>query len=436
MDVPLLALTRQPTQLPGRSPQEAVIENMRLLNQLRWIAVAGQVLAILVAAHALNVSLPLLPMLGVAGLLASGNLLFSVTLRQNWIVPGELLLALLLDMAALTAQLYLSGGVENPFISLYLLQIVLGAILLPARRAWLLVGVAVIAFVFLTLYHLPLDLPLLGGEFDLRLLGEEIAFVMVAVLLVLFMTRISRNLRARDFYVAELRERATQEDSIVRMGLFASGAAHELGTPLSTLSVLVGDWQRHPKLAADPQFSVELGDARRAVERCREIVSDILDTSGLPRGEAMGSVAAASLLDGLVADWSALHLDVPLATSFSKVEGARVPAEPALRQALWSLLENAGEVSRGGIRMAARVVADQLIVDILDEGPGFPPQQLEQLGQVGRSRKGAGHGVGLFLAANVARRLGGALTAANRPGGGAVVQLSLPLVGSERGIAA
>jgi two-component system sensor histidine kinase RegB len=433
MHAPLLALTRQPAELPGRSPQEAVLENMRLLIQLRWIAVAGQVMAIIVAHRLLDVGLPIKPMLAVAGFLALGNVLFSATLRRAWVVPGELMLALLLDMAALTAQLYLSGGIENPFIALYLLQIVLGAILLPASRAWLLVGVSVTAFIFLTFHHLPLLLPPTEqGDLDLRLLGEEVAFVMVAVLLVLFMTRISRNLRARDAYVAELRQRAAEEDSIVRMGLFASGAAHELGTPLSSLSVLVGDWQRHPAFAADPQMAEELCDARAAVDRCREIVSDILDTSGLTRGEAMGAVAAADLLEGLVADWSALHMDVPLSLSVPDLGTARVPAEPALRQALWSLLENAGEASPGGIEMAAEVEKDQLVVQVLDRGAGFRPEQLDQLGHIGRSRKGTGHGLGLFLAANVARRLGGALSASNRVGGGALVRLSLPLVASAR----
>jgi two-component system sensor histidine kinase RegB len=372
-------------------------------------------------------------MLSVAGLLALGNQLFTLTLKERWVVPGELFLALLLDMAALTAQLYLSGGIGNPFISLYLLQIVLGAILLPASRAWLLVGVSIAAFAFLAAYHLPLNLPpQTAGEANLLLLGEEIAFVMVAVLLVLFMTRISRNLRARDAYVAELRQKAAEEDSIVRMGLFASGAAHELGTPLSSLSVLVGDWQRSAGLAQDPHFREELADARRAVERCREIVSDILDTSGLPRGEAMASLAAEEVLGGLVTDWMALHEQVPLHASYEPVRGARIPGEPALRQALWSLLENAGEASPSGVALRAELEEEQLVVHILDDGPGFTSEQLASLGQASRSAKGAGHGLGLFLAASVARRLGGSLDAGNRPEGGAAVRLALPLVGSER----
>ena len=131
MDAPLLALTRPPSGgLPGRPPNEASAENMRQLIQLRWLAVAGQLVAILLAHFGLGVTLPLGPMLGVVALLAVANLLFTATLRRDWIVPGELLLALLLDMAALTTQLYLSGGATNPFISLYLLQVVLGAILL------------------------------------------------------------------------------------------------------------------------------------------------------------------------------------------------------------------------------------------------------------------------------------------------------------------
>ncbi|GAA4036121.1 ATP-binding protein [Sphingomonas rosea] len=431
MDRPVLAATSPLSRPASRSKQQVVAENMRLLNQLRWIAVAGQIAAILFAAFVLEVQLPLVPMLAVAALLGLGNLLFVTTQRQTWIVPGELLLALLLDMAALTAQLYLSGGTNNPFVALYLLQIVLGAILLPPAFASFLLLVSIGAFIFLTFRHLPLDLTVPGpGGVDLRLLGEEIAFVMVAVLLVLFMVRIIDNLRRADRSVAELRQRAAEEDSIVRMGLFASGAAHELGTPLSSLSVLVGDWEHDPTFAADPRLQEELSDARRAVERCREIVSDILDSSGHTRGEAMGLVKASELLEGLIADWTLLHEDVPLGAEIEAARSARIPAEPALRQALWSLLENAGEASPHGVVMRTEVAGERLLVDILDFGPGFTSEQIARLGQAGQSPKGPGHGLGLFLAASVARRLGGELSARNRANGGAQVRLALPLVGA------
>ncbi|URD60759.1 ATP-binding protein [Sphingomonas sp. KRR8] len=403
---------------------------MRQLIQLRWVACFGQLVAILIAHEWLGVPLPVVAMLSVVGLLVIGNLLFTLTLDKTAIVPDALFLALLLDMSALTAQLYLSGGVTNPFISLYLLQIVLGAILLRPSRAWLLVIVAAVAFIFLSIAHLPLTFGLVSpAASDLAALGQEVAFIMVAVLLVLFITRISRNLRARDAYVAELRQRAAEEDSIVRMGLFASGAAHELGTPLSSLSVLVADWQRDPALAGKPELAEELSDARAAVERCRDIVSDILDTSGQTRGEPMGSVSAAELVRVLENDWSALHEEVPLQVTVEIPGQARVPDEPALRQALWSLLENAGEVSPQGIALRAHLHEEQLVLEVADRGPGFSLEQLAALGEIVRSRKGAGHGLGLFLATSVARRLGGGLEAFNREGGGACVRMHLPLIG-------
>jgi two-component system, sensor histidine kinase RegB len=287
MDAPLLALTRKASSLPGHSPQAAAAENMRQLIQLRWIAVAGQLFAILFAHFGLGVSLPIVRMIAVVALLASANILFALTLHRS-VVRGELLLALLFDMAALTAQLYFSGGAGNPFIFLYLLQVVLGAILLTPMGAGLLAAAACGFYAFLSVRHWPLVLPdrLWWMSADLMLVGRWLAFAMVAILLVLFIARISRNLRARDAYVAEFGQRTAEEEGIVRMGLFASGAAHELGTPLSTLSVLIADWQRLPVFGGDPALTQELADAGAEVDRCKAIVSNILHSAGQARGEA------------------------------------------------------------------------------------------------------------------------------------------------------
>lgn len=435
MDKPLLALTRRPGAVGGRPPREAALENMRQLNQLRWLAVAGQLVAILVAHFGLGVRLPLVPMLVVVGLLALANLLFTLTVRKGWVVRGEVPLALLLDMAALTAQLYLSGGALNPFVSLYLLQVVLGAILLQPTSVWLLVGASSLCFALVTVSHLPLLVPsrLWDVSADLLMVGEWISFVMVAILLVLFITRISRNLRARDAYVVELRQRAVEEDGIVRMGLFASGAAHELGTPLSTLSVLLSDWQRHPAIVANPELWSELDDAQAEVRRCKEIVSNILHSAGLARGEAMGSTAVPELLGEVADEWQAVRDGLILECRRDQLPDVRVAAEPALRQAIWSLLDNAAEAGARHVRLSAQVENGRVSIAVIDDGSGFAPDILARIGRLYQSSKGAGHGLGLFLASNVARRLGGTLEVSNRVDGGAAVVLHLPAVTARTG---
>jgi two-component system sensor histidine kinase RegB len=422
MDAPLLALTtRSAASLPGGSAMAITAQNMRQLIQLRWIAVAGQLLAILVAHFALGMALPLAPMLTVVAVLALANVLFALTLRRV-VVRGELSLALLLDMAALTALLYFSGGSDNPFISLFLVQVVLGAILLPPLVAGLLTVAACGCYAFLSVEHRSLQLP----ARDVLLFGRWAAFAMVAVLLVLFIARISRNLRARDAFAAEQAQRATEEEGIVRMGLFASGAAHELGTPLSSLSVLIADWQRMPAFE-EAGLAQELGDARDAIERCKAIVSNILHSAGQARGEAMESVAARALVSDIAAAWASQHPAVAFVESSEGLGGARIAAEPALGQAIWSLLENAAEASPSEVVLGATIDGECVIIAVSDRGPGFGERQLRSAGQLYQSTKGPGHGLGLFLASNVARQLGGSLEVANRDGGGAEVRLLLPL---------
>ena len=425
IDAPLLALTRKTgSARAGSPPAHPAAENMRQLIQLRWIAVAGQLLAILISYFGLGVPLPVVPMIGIIGLLALANLVFSARLPRaiGW---DELSLSLMLDMAALTGLLFLSGGSNNPFISLYLVQVVLGAILLPQLVAGLLAVAACAAYALLSLQYWPLKLP--DPATGLMQVGQLVAFAMVAVLLVLFIARTSRNLRARDDYLAELRQRAIEEEGIIRMGLFASGAAHELGTPLSSLSVLVADWQRHGAFAGDPDLAQELAEAGAEVDRCKRIVSNILHSAGSARGEAMGSVRARALLDEVAQEWTDTHPEVPFDRATEALAMVRIPAEPALRQAVWSLLENAAEASPGSVSLTASVEDDAVVIAVLDRGPGFGANQLGAAGQLFQSTKGPGHGLGLFLAGNVARQLGGALHVANRDGGGAAVRLILPL---------
>ena len=122
------------------------------------------------------------------------------------------------------------------------------------------------------------------------------------------------------------------------------------------------------------------------------------------------------------------------AATASKWEGgATVVAEPALRQAIWNLLDNAAESSPTGINLTQDGKEGHLVISVTDQVPGFPEEQLQSVGRLYQSSKGPGHGLGLFLAGNVARRLGGRLEAENRREGGAVVRLVLPLVSSPAG---
>jgi len=406
-------------------------KNLFLLVQLRWLAVVGQIVTILIVHLQMGIRLPLMPMASVILVLVALNIASLIQIRRSASVSNtQLFLELLIDVWALTLQLYLSGGASNPFISLYLLQVALGAVLLEAWSAWALVLVATAGFTWLTGTYQPLPLPHAheGELFSLHIQGMFICFVLAASLLVPFLTQINRNLRARDAYLAELRQRSMEEAHIVRMGLLASGAAHELGTPLATLSVILNDWRRMPSLMSDPDLSEEVAEMQNQIDRCKAIVSGILLSSGEARGEGTVRTTVKGFLDDLVQDW--LSSRSPGRFEYDNTVGPqeRMIADLALKQVLFNVLDNALEASPGWIGVAALRQGDNLVVAINDSGPGFDPAILEELGKPYRSTKmRPGSGLGLFLVVNVLRKLGGTVSAKNRAGGGATVTLTLPL---------
>lgn len=406
-------------------------DNMRQLIELRWIAVLGQVMTISLVHYGLDIPLPVRQMLTVLLALAAFNALSALRLRfVREVSNTQLLIALLVDVGMLTAQLYLSGGASNPFVFLYLLQVTLGAVLLEAWSIWVIVIVTASCFAGLALFGRPLALPPdhERGLGSFYIIGMLLCFLLIAALLVVFITRIMRNLRTHDERLADLRQRAAEEEHIVRMGLLASGAAHELGTPLATLAVILNDWRRMAPFSGDPELLQEIGEMQTQVQRCKSIVSGILLSAGEARGEAPAQTTVRTFVDELVAEWRATRPVDEFAYDFRFGDDLRIVSDSAIKQMVHNVMDNALEASPRWVGLEVAREGDTLVMHVLDEGPGFAAEMLEKLGKPYQSSKGRpGGGLGLFLVVNVARTLGGSVTARNRPQGGAMVTMSLPL---------
>ncbi|WPB59436.1 ATP-binding protein [Xylophilus sp. GOD-11R] len=416
----------------GDDFDEAIgLKNMQQLIQLRWIAVVGQVVTIGMAHFVFDIALPLRHMAAVIGFLAVFNLASQWRWRSRGEVTNdELFLALLVDVGMLTAQLYLSGGATNPFTFLYLLQVTLAAVLLQTWSIWTMVALTIACVAGLALFGRPLALPPdhnrgLASPF---IQGLLICFALNAGLLVIFISRIGRNLRDRDAHLADLRQRAAEEEHVVRIGLLASGAAHELGTPLATLAVILGDWRRMKAFTQDAELLQEVVEMQAQVQRCKTILSGILLSAGEARGESSVQTTVITFLDEIASEWrdsravASFEFDNRLAHDLPMV------SDTALKQMVYNVLDNALEASPGRVRLEASLDDSSLRLTVTDNGPGFTSEVLAQLGKPYNSTKGrAGGGLGLFLAVNVARTLGGRVHAGNRPMGGAVVHMTLPL---------
>ena len=405
-------------------------KNMLYLIRLRWIAVLGQVTTIAVVTLGLGLRLPMPHMLAVLACLVAFNIGSHLRWHENPIVTNnEMFLALLVDVATLTAQLHFSGGTTNPFAFLYLLQVILSAVLLDVWATWTIVGITGACLGGLALWSKPLPL-LLENQDDfarLYVIGMLICFLLNAGLLVILIKRITGNLREGDARLAHLRQRAAEEEHIVRMGLLASGAAHELGTPMATMSVLLGDWLRMPEFADNATLREEIHEMQTQLQRCKAIVTGILLSAGETRGESSAKTTLRTFLGDLLDEWRGNRPVVAFDYQDQLPSDMPVVFESALKQTIFNLLDNALEASPQWVGLTASVDGELLKIAVSDHGPGFAPAMLAQFGKPYQSSKGRpGSGLGLFLVVNVARTLGGSVEARNLERG-ASVELRLPL---------
>jgi two-component system, sensor histidine kinase RegB len=413
------------------TPVSSTAINLRRVVVLRCIALAGQLLAVWVAVTSLHMALPLEPLIGIIAAMALLN--FLTWLRMQRPLPvseSELFAHLVLDAAALTALLYFSGGSTNPFVMLYLLPLALSAAALPASYAWAMAAVTVACDTMLMFFYLPLPHSHSPTEddFGLHVLGMWLGFVLSAALIAWFAVRMAETRRSRDQLVAQMREDELRNERILALGTLATGVAHELGTPLSTMAVLTKELGQD---AGDsPSTRAGLRLLREQIDRCKSILATLSASAGASRAEGGGRMPLENYLDELLRDWKATRLGVQARHRF---DGPRpspeIVAEQTLSQAIVNILNNAADASPENIEVNARWNEKDVVLEICDRGTGLTPDAEQAAGQPFFTTKAPGQGVGLglFLAHATLNRFGGNVRLYNREGGGVCTRLTLPL---------
>ena len=417
---------------PLTSVESAARINLRWIVRLRWGAVAGQVMAILIARRLVSMALPIAALLAVCGALALANLGVQIWLdRGGRPTDRACALNLLADIAALTALLALSGGRENPFSVLYLVHITIAAVILPARWSIGLALASVIAFSALQI--IPSHEIALESEAPLlHLRGRWIAFVVAAAFISTFSLRMSESLRRRGEELDRARSDAEAAERLAALGTLAAGTAHELNTPLGTIQILAGELAA--QLEGDRHSEAE--EVRRQVKRCKEIISNMLAPRGGVDLEEPKEFEVAPVLQAAVRRWQEgrpgprPELSVDPAAVRAR---ARLPVR-AFEQAIANLLDNAAEATEGRaareVRVSLQRVREELQLTVVDNGVGVPEPLLRRIGEPFFTTKepGRGTGLGLYLARHVVERQGGEMRVDSAEGRGTSVTLTMPEV--------
>lgn len=397
------------------------------LTRLRWLAVVGQIAATVVGVWLLKLHLPLEKIGLVIGITAVSNAL--VVLEMRWHAPPRWLvqILLLMDVGALTALLYFTGGSWNPFAVLYLVHVAMAVTVLGSAWTWVIVALAAVCYGGLFKWNMPL-------AWDAKIplwvqgVGHWVALALVSVLIAVFIGRVERSWREREEELNEARERARKNEQLAALTTLAAGAAHELNTPLGTIAVVAKELEVSADAGTDAAAVREDAQLiRREVDRCREIIDRLRFDVGedLSQRKPVDVLSLVGAVREDLRESESARLRVLIGSDVERVDA---PAR-ALEQALLVLLRNAFDASPvdAGVTLSIQRREGRIRIEVEDRGAGMSEELLRRAGEPFLTTKepGKGMGLGLFLVRLVAERCGADFSIQSKLGEGTKCVLEL-----------
>lgn len=413
--------------------QSPLSKNLQRIFLLRNISIAAQCITCVAVYFLIDIAIPWFAIGVVIACLAFLNLLTWLRLYQSWPVTNiEFFGQLSIDVLALTAILYFSGGSTNPFISFYLLPLTITAATLPWRFTWAMAGMTIGCYSLLLFHYIPLphDHSKHLLEFNLHVSGMWLAFVLSTVIIAWFVVQMSRSIRDRDREVSEAREHALRNEQIIALGTLAAGAAHELGTPLSTMAVITGELQQ--EYTEDKDFQTNVHLLRDQITHCKQTLTQLLANAGQSRTEDGNGEPVDQFLREVMDKWQLMRPAVQFTYQCQGEQPApQIMGNQSLSQSILNLLNNAADASTECINITSDWKDNELHLEIIDDGEGLSDEAKQRAGEAFFTSKkpGQGFGIGLFLANANIERFGGSVRLFNHESGGACTYVTLPLIG-------
>jgi two-component system sensor histidine kinase RegB len=420
---------------PPLAAESAPVLVLRWLVPLRFLAAAGQVVALAVARFLLALPLPYAELASVPAVTVVSNLaLVSSRVppeRARTLATG----VLVLDTLLFTLLLHWSGGPDNPFSAIYAIHVAMASLLGSAGATWLVASLSAAGYAFLFVWHEPQHFwhaPVApGAPVQLHALGMWVAVAVVAVVITYFIGRIMRTLRAREASLRSIGELAARNARLASLTTLAAGAAHELGSPLGTIAVVAGDIgreaERSPGLAS---LAADARLLRSEVERCRAILERMSGGGRLAELGASDPLQLADLAElfgSRTLGGAAQRLDVVV----DAPPGASLGAREDFAAMVLPLVRNSIDASppEARVRVDVEVAGGRVRVCVRDHGHGMSADVLERAGEPFFTTRppGRGTGLGLFVVRLHAERLGGSLEHDSAPGSGTTALVEWPV---------
>tara|TARA_B100000886_G_scaffold340535_1_gene310933 strand:- start:5739 stop:7055 length:1317 start_codon:yes stop_codon:yes gene_type:complete len=403
----------------------------RTLALIRWVAIAGQTATLVVVHYGFGFKVVIGPALLVVAASALANSLFiSRTSRSG---AGEPTVAgfFAFDLIQLSALLYLTGGLENPFAFLLLAPVVVSAAILSFVSVILIGGLATVAITLIAIWHEPLPWNNHFPPFPpTYILGVWVSLAIGVLFFAFYTFRVAEEARQLSEALYATQMALAREQQLSAMGMLAAAAAHELGSPLGTIAVAAGEISR--ELPEGSPLAEDIGLLVSETHRCRDILAALAQR---PEGDAVAFSQVP--LSAVVEHSASMHKtdDVKIVFNLHPYNNKeniepKIRSAPEIIHGFGNLTHNAVQFAVKEVNIETRWDENVASVTIRDDGPGFSQIVLDRIGEpyISDGRKGTGHmGLGIFIAKTLLERTGARLIFGNCDNGGAEVSVVWPL---------
>ena len=401
--------------------------NLFRLGLIRTVVITGQGLALAYFSLINPIGLPTSTIALVLAIYASITIATANRGRVNIpITNREFFVHLLVDIFFFSTLLYLSGGASNPFISYYLISISIAAIVLPPLYTGVIALTTLLCYSLLLSFHIPVsaiaphDMGHSMAGNNLHIWGMWANFVISAAIITYFVSRMASELKLQQQKIAEHREQQLQDEQLLAIGTVAAGTAHELGTPLNTMKLLVDEMLIQQKKNPD------LDLLSQQIDQCRTTLKQLQTTANESSAEVFSPQLLHIYFGQLFERWQLMRPELKTTISYADcpAPAPELKFHPTIAQSILNLLNNAADASPESVDVSISWTDTEIEIQIKDCGEGFDTANIIEPFS---SSKPTGLGLGLFLSQSTVTRFGGSVNLQNLVDGGTLTTINLPI---------
>jgi two-component system sensor histidine kinase RegB len=371
------------------------------LTYIRFVILFGQCCAIAFALLYLHIDLHPWPLGLALVLLSLLNFMTYARLHSPWpVTQPEFFTQLIADAIIYGFILYQSGGGTNPFIFMLLIPLIITVMTLSSRYIWMMAITVTSIYGSLLVYYVPV-IPIMSEHrhslpelFNIHMLGTWLNFILTVIVITYFIVKINRALQHQQQYLTEEREAKVHHQQILALATMAAGTAHELGTPLSTMQVILHEMELDATLSDEQQE--DIGILQQQVRICADTLQNMARSVAEEQNSETTSLVTV-FLDEVLEQWKITRPEVTYNLKVQEDLPPDLRNTTALRQAILNLLNNAADACPDHIDITLCWDTAAIWLTIRDYGAGLPIEQANKLGKPFISTKGKGLGIGLFL---------------------------------------